>query len=285
MAKMYIPNTWINGAAPAIDNTNLNNIEDGISVANRQDLSIVVTPPTDADYTLTVTENQYGRIEVDTTNWTTTRNIIMNNNEHTLLAVVNSNGSQDATFKTSAGTGIAVLSGEAKELRNNTVNVIDYEVAISTFTGVLSVDNFLHIQDQKPSGTGGGTSVSGNQTRTLNTILTNTTTGSLSSNNITLDAGTYYVEASAPAFDINSHKASLYNDTDAEDILVGTSEYSVQNNASSTRSFISGIFTLASTKDINIKHYIAVAKADGLGRATSAGVVEVYLDIKIWGVN
>ncbi len=127
MAKMYISNTWINDAAPAIDSTNLNNIEDGISVANRQDLSIVVTPPTDADYTLTATENQYGRIEVDTTNWTTARNIIMNNNEHAFLAVVNSNGSQDATFKTSVGTGIAVLAGEAKELRNDTVNVINFE--------------------------------------------------------------------------------------------------------------------------------------------------------------
>jgi hypothetical protein len=100
----------------------------------RLDDTILITPPTNADYTLTDAENQYGRIEVDTTNWTIARNIIMNNNEHTFLAVVNNTGSQNATFKTSAGTGILVESGLnlGKQLRNDTTNVIDFEIASSS---------------------------------------------------------------------------------------------------------------------------------------------------------
>lgn len=105
-----------------------------IAINTNNRISVVVTPPTDADYTLTATENQYGRIEVDTTNWTTARNIIMDNNEHTFLAVVNNTGSQNATFKTSAGTGILVLNDSASELRNDTVNVIEFEATTSSDT-------------------------------------------------------------------------------------------------------------------------------------------------------
>ncbi len=94
----------------------------------RKDLSILITPATDVDYTLTAIENQYGRIEIDTTNWTIARNIIMNNAEHTFLAVVNTTGSEAATFKNTTGTGISVGTGEAKELRNDTINV-DSEVS------------------------------------------------------------------------------------------------------------------------------------------------------------
>ena len=74
-------------------------------------------------------------------------------------------------------------------------------------SGCLNMNSFLHIQDQKPQGTNGGTFTSGAwRTRDLNTVLTNTITGaSLADNQITLPAGKYYVEASAPAYQTFAH--------------------------------------------------------------------------------
>lgn len=119
----------------------------------RLDDTILITPPTNADYTLTDAENQYGRIEVDTTNWTIARNIIMDNNEHTFLAVVNNTGSQNATFKTSAGTGILVESGLnlGKQLRNDTTNVIDFEIASSSSALFLQLKSVKIVSTDRKS--------------------------------------------------------------------------------------------------------------------------------------
>lgn len=90
----------------------------------RKDLSVIHDITVDSDYTLTTSQNQYGRIEITDTSvfLTTGRNIIVDNIEHTFLFV--NSTAQTLTVKTSAGTGIAVDAGEAIELRNDTVNVI-----------------------------------------------------------------------------------------------------------------------------------------------------------------
>ena len=79
---------------------------------------------------------------------------------------------------------------------------------------------FLHIQDQKPQGTNGGTFTSGAwRTRDLNTVLTNTITGaSLSANQITLPAGKYYVEAKSVATEVERHKVRFVNDDETLDL-------------------------------------------------------------------
>ena len=251
----------------------------------RLDLSILVIPPTDADYTLTATENQYGRIEVDTTNWTTARNIIMNNDEHTFLAVVNNTGSQNATFKTSAGTGILVTNGSASELRNDTVNVINYEVSSST--GTLSTDNLIHLEHQETSGTNGGSSIAGTQTRVLNTVVTNTIPGaSLSVNQVTLPAGSYYMEGWGSVYKVNTHKASIYNTTDAAVIAVGESAYAQSASEVSSKSSVdSDIVVFAGIKVIELRHYTTSVKAtDGLGLAVGSGLIELYANLRIWKV-
>ncbi len=104
----------------------------------RRDLSIAHDITTDADYTLTATQNQYGRIEITDTGVVLTGaiNIIMNNDEHT-FSFINSTA-QTLTVKTSAGTGIAVLAGEAKELRNDTVDVIDFEAGFNIASSIAS---------------------------------------------------------------------------------------------------------------------------------------------------
>lgn len=143
----------------------------------------------------------------------------------------------------------------------------------------------LHVQDQKAQGTAGGTSVNGG-TRDLNTILTNEISGSsLASNQITLPAGTYYIEASVPAFFSNNHKAFLFNVTDSGNQIHGTCEYAPSTNATLSRSLITGRFTIVSSKVFEIRHTIATTRVgDGFGIAAGTGV-EVYTDVRIWKVG
>ncbi len=107
----------------------------------RRDLSIAHDITTDANYTLTATQNQYGRIEITDTGVILTGaiNIIMNNDEHTFLFV--NSTSQSLTVKTSVGTGISVPSGTAKQLRNDTVDVIQYEEIIPSADTKLANSN------------------------------------------------------------------------------------------------------------------------------------------------
>lgn len=143
----------------------------------------------------------------------------------------------------------------------------------------------FHAQDQKSSGTAGGTSVNGG-TRDINTVVTNEISGaSLASNQITLPAGTYYIEASAP---LNSgggstHKAYLYNVTDGGNTVLGTSEYS-SPNGSITRSHILGRFTISSTKTFEIRHGLSSPQGgNGWGVASSVST-EVYTEARIWKI-
>jgi hypothetical protein len=148
----------------------------------------------------------------------------------------------------------------------------------------------IHVQDQKATGTQGGAFNNGAwRTRTLNTILTNEISGaSLAANQITLPSGTYYIEASAPAFRVSRHKALLYNITDAANEIIGTSEISLNTGSyATTRSFIYGRFTIQSSKVFEIQHRGVITRAvDGFGLAFGVGgVIEVYTDVKIWKVG
>jgi len=143
----------------------------------------------------------------------------------------------------------------------------------------------LHVQDQKASGSSGGTSAARTwNIRDLNAVLTNEIPGaSLDSNQITLPAGTYFITASAPCNRVDYHKLKLYNVTDSSDILIGTADYITSSYDIVTRSVVTGRFTLAAQKTLELRHYTHGAKVDnGLGIATGVGVVEVYSDVMIW---
>jgi hypothetical protein len=161
--------------------------------------------------------------------------------------------------------------------------------AARTSLGLEFGHPFLHVVDQKTSGTGGGTSLAASsQRRTLNTIRTNRITGaSLASNIITLPAGTYYADGSAPAAGIGRHRSELYNETTPATLIGGTSEFTAVNAGSgnvSTRAPFSGEFTLAGVTNVSMYHYTELAAASiGLGIAASiGGVSEVYSELKIW---
>lgn len=154
-----------------------------------------------------------------------------------------------------------------------------------SITGVSITTPFLHIQDQKAANTAGGTCTAGSwQTRVLNTKLTDEITSTLGSNQFTLPAGTYYCEATAPAFGVTEHQAALYNVTDAAYVLKGSSELS--NSGSTNCSIVRGRFTISGTKTFELRHRSQGTRAtNGFGFPVNFDSAnEIYSDLKIWKV-
>jgi len=152
----------------------------------------------------------------------------------------------------------------------------------------------VYYKDEKSSGTNGGTFTAGAwQTRDLQTETGEILGASLASDQFTLPPGKYSIEASAPAFQVNVHKAKLRNITDTSDEIIGESSHSGSGENATTDSFIKGEFTIAATKTFEIQHRTFSTKAtNGFGVTSGLSVVEVYTQVKItkldsypWGIT
>jgi hypothetical protein len=152
-----------------------------------------------------------------------------------------------------------------------------------SFTNAL-----LHVRDEKAATTQGGTFTSGAwRTRTLNTTKTNTIGGaSLASNQITLPAGTYYIEAYAPGFRVNGHVAKLYNITDSTDVIIGSNQTSGDTMTAMPPATVFGVFTISAQKTFEIQHRCQTTANDiGFGIRNELGIGEVYAEVLIWRIG
>ena len=139
------------------------------------------------------------------------------------------------------------------------------------------------IEDQKPSGTNGGTFTSGTwRTRDLNTLVFNhNSLASLSNNRFTLPAGTYCIDWDAPAYRVNRHKTALYNYSSSTIVAYGTSELSSEGGATMNRSVGTKVVTISSSTSFTIQHICQSSyNNSGFGRATDFGT-EVYTRVRI----
>jgi hypothetical protein len=149
----------------------------------------------------------------------------------------------------------------------------------------LTPNAVIHVRDEKPANTQGGAFNSGAyRTRTLNTVKTNTITGaSLASNQITLPAGTYWIQAVAQAWAVDSHKAKLYNTTTSADVLVGFSLPASSAGLTGSSSNVNGQFTLTATSVLELQHRCQTTQATaGFGLVSNFGDIEVYAEVIIW---
>jgi hypothetical protein len=150
-----------------------------------------------------------------------------------------------------------------------------------------TVDNFADIaifNETQANNTNGGTFTAGSFVkRVLNTTVVNNITGcTLTSSVIALPAGTYQIYASAPAYDVNQHKIIFRNTTDSTNTLIGTSERAPADSSVQTRSFLSGAFTIAASKNFELQHRCSITENNtGLGQPSDFGVSEVYAEITI----
>lgn len=145
------------------------------------------------------------------------------------------------------------------------------------------------VEDQKSSGTDGGTfTQAGWRTRDLNTEVRDARGEcTLSSNQITLTAGTYYAEIWASAYSVWRHFARLYNTTGTVVVLSGGTMTASASNAVGNRALIKGVFTIAASQALELQHYCeTTASTDGFGRGySSPALTEVFSQVSLWRLS
>jgi hypothetical protein len=191
-----------------------------------------------------------------------------------------------ANITTAAGDW-AIIVGKA----SGVVEVILYgrqgEITADQLSPAQFGGDYVKLSEVQTSGTDGGASVAGTQTRVLNTEDVDTgDICALSSNQFTLPAGTYQIRARAPCYVGDEHQLSLRNVTDSTTPLVGQSAYANSANAVYGHAELEGQFTISGTKTFDLRHYITTAKTtNGLGRAVSSGLSEVFAVVELWRVK
>lgn len=142
---------------------------------------------------------------------------------------------------------------------------------------------YVLLRDEKAQNTSGGTFTSGAwRTRDLVETLDPYSVCSVSSNQFTLDAGTYIIRASAPAFAVERHQIRLQNVTDATTVAVGSVAYSNAAGYTDSRSELASRFTITSSKTFEIQHRCERTYAtEGFG-VESNFTTEIYTIVELW---
>jgi hypothetical protein len=158
----------------------------------------------------------------------------------------------------------------------------------SSTAGTLEWANNLavaYLWDQKDYNADGGTfTQDASRTRDLNQEVDPHSIVTLSSNQFTLAAGTYQVNWNAPAYKVNNHMSFLWNNTDSENAINGSSEYAHSGTGITNQSFGQGRFTITDTKVFEIRHYCNSTFSNlGFGAAASIGSSKpsIYTSVKI----
>jgi hypothetical protein len=166
----------------------------------------------------------------------------------------------------------------------STGNVLTVAGGIPSWATPGGGATYAVFQDNKASGSGGTFTSGAWRTRDLQTSQYNGITGcSLASNQITLAAGTYIVNAMAPANYVDQHQTRFYNITDSSTTIIGGNAYNGATSAFlDTYSALQGGFTIAAQKVFELQHYATTTRAGaGFGQNNGFGAGEVYAIITI----
>ncbi len=164
---------------------------------------------------------------------------------------------------------------------NNQVLTADSSTATGLKWATPAGASYAIFNDTKASTTAGGTFTQGAwRTRDLNTTQINQITGcSLSSNQIILPAGTYFINSAAPAYNISQSVSRFYNITDSTQTILGKN--AVPIGSVMVDSLLYGVFTIAAQKTFELQHYCTVTNSTyGFGHPVNF-TDEVYSVITI----
>lgn len=192
-----------------------------------------------------------------------------------LAAILTVNG--DILYRNAAGDIVRLPVGAANEALTVVGGVPAWAARCAVGLG-----DYVFVRDKKATTVDGGTFTQGAwQTRDINEEVADTgNQASIAANQITLAAGTYRCQISAPAYQITRHQTRLQNITDAATELLGTSEYTGPDDQN--RSFIIGRFTIASTKVFEIQHRCQATQITfGFGVAAD-WTDEIYTLAEFW---
>jgi hypothetical protein len=188
-------------------------------------------------------------------------------------ATTSAAGSMSASDKTKLN-GIAT---GAEVNVNPDWNAVSGDALILNKPTITPAQVVVILRDVKLSGTNGGSASAGLQTRVL-TAMTASESGycTLGTNQFTLVAGTWEIQASAPAGSTNVNKVILYNVTNNISYAgVSSSASNVYSGASFSAA--NAVLTLAGSTTFEVQHWFKTAFATtGRGTAASSGYDEVY---------
>ena len=158
--------------------------------------------------------------------------------------------------------------------------IVDADMlATKTFT------SYAILGDVKSDGTHSGSFTSGDwRTRDLNTEISDADgIVSISSNQFTLQAGTYLIEVQATAYKVNRNMVKIYNVTDAADTAFGSGMYANTGYNGGNISYLSARTTISAAKTFEIRHRCQSDNTThGFGQASNFGNTELYLVVKIY---
>ena len=173
-------------------------------------------------------------------------------------------------------------------LQINSANIVNGSITADDLASGVGgkFASYAIICDQKAQNTDSGTLNSGAwYTRDLNTeLLDSDNIVTISNNKFTLQAGSYYIEASAPAYKVDQHNIKLYQTSGTPaDIAFGTAEYANSNEGNvANRSFLFCRVTISTSTEYEIRQKSGLSKStNGMG-VQSNNSVEIYTVVKIF---
>lgn len=225
----------------------------------------------------------------------------MSNVEHSVLTGTDLHESKGVA--TAAANRVFVTDGAASG------SFQQVPAAAIAAAGVLVFQSQVyHIRDERTSGTDGDTlTVSTWNTRTLQTESVDDLTITTSGNQISLVAGTYYVEAEAVTrytgtLERNTSEAivsklRLRNITDSTTLVIGPAvKFNlVDDGGGNNQQFdidlqtrLSQRFVLSGTKSIALQNWVTNTTSSPTvrgGKAVSSGENEIYAEVKLWKLS
>lgn len=150
-----------------------------------------------------------------------------------------------------------------------TIHFGDSTSQTTAATGGAHVSSAI-VADYRDSDNGGTFSSGAWRTRTLNTEIADPDgIVSLSSNQFTLQAGTYVLKYSAPAYQVDDHQVVLYNSTDSAYVTnsLGYNAHSWTNDATTNDAYGCCRVTISGAKAFELRHQSDASRSDsGFGR-------------------
>ena len=146
--------------------------------------------------------------------------------------------------------------------------------------------SYARLADVKGNTTQGGSFTSGAwRTRDITTEETDPDgIVSISSNQFTLQAGTYHIYASCCAVGVDNHNCRIYNITDSSTLLTGLANKNQEENVSDY-AHVRGQFTIAAAKTFELQHRCqTTVTTHGFG-AYASWNNNVYSTIEIYKRN
>ncbi len=210
----------------------------------------------------------------------------LNINGTTGISGVDGSVSAPALTGTDSNTGITFPAADTIKIATGGVERMSITNSGITGTGLGKFASYAIIADQKAYDANGGTFTSGDwRTRDLNTELADPDgIVSISSNQFTLQAGTYFIRATAPAYKTDRSLMKLQNITDATLVGVSIPNYLANNVGIQGEAKLSVRFTISGAKTFEIQHKAATTQNTyGFGIAHDEnGYNSIYTIVEIF---